>query len=120
MTHATAAELQDYLGESVPTDADRLLQRASELIDTFVMTPYAIDDITGLATEQRVVDELRNATCAQVEYWMKTGDEADVLTERDAVSFPGALSVSGKGRRLAPRAADALRRGGLSMGAEAV
>lgn len=119
LVYATVEELEEYLSADAPADAERLLKRASQLIATYITAPYRVDD-DGMPTDVALIEELRDAVCAQIEYWMQTGDEADVLTHRDSVSFPGALSVSGKGRRLAPRAADALGRVGLLVGADAL
>jgi hypothetical protein len=119
-TYATAVQLEDYLGTAVPDDAERLLQRASELIESFFLGPYDVDDVTGFPSDERIAGEVAKAACAQVEYWLQTGDEADVLTGRTSVSFNGAMFMSGKGRRLAPRAADALGRAGLLVGVDAL
>jgi hypothetical protein len=115
--YASMAELETYLDDSAPADAARLLQRASELIALAVVTPYEVDPVLNLPKETYVSEALRDATCAQVEWWLETGDEKDVLTGWSTISFIGALFLSGGGgRRLAPRAKDALARGNLLGG----
>lgn len=114
--HATLAELGTYLGVPAPADGSRLLQRATELIDTYTFGGYPIDSVTELPTETFVTEALRDATCAQVEWWLQTGDEADVLSGHSMVSIPGAMTTSGARTRLAPRAKDALKRANLLQG----
>lgn len=111
--HATVDELEIYLGVSAPPDAERLLQRATDLIDGYVFGMYEIDSVTDLPTETRVRTGLRDAVCAQVEWWQLTGDEADVLSGHTTVSMVGSLTTSGRRRRLAPRAQDYLQGAGL-------
>lgn len=110
--HATTGELDAYLGVAAPADAERLLQRATELIDTYAFGYYTVDSVTKLPTETRVAGALRDATCAQVEWWMATGDEKEA-TSRFKHPGIGSLNLVTTGRRLAPRAQDALQRAGL-------
>lgn len=72
MAYATTTELQEYLGgASLPSDANRLLERASDLVD------YAtFGKLDPTDTEQ--MDVAKKATCAQVEYWMSVGENIDV------------------------------------------
>lgn len=104
--HATEADLTAWL----PTDADvpdpdRLLDRASVLVDQYVRAPYRPGDPT-------VTDALRDATCAVVEAWLETGEENDL----DGLAGTQ-MSVPGySGRRaltLPPRAYRALSQAGL-------
>lgn len=110
--HATLPELETYLGEAPPASGERLLQRATELIDTHVFGYYEIDPVTELPTETKVIEALRDATCAQVEYWLATGDEKEA-TARFKHPGIGSLNLVTTGVRVAPRAQDALRRAGL-------
>ncbi len=71
MAYATTTELSTYTGipeSDLPDDSDRLLERASDIIDYLVKIDYTESDYT---------DELRDATCAQVEYWLSMGEEID-------------------------------------------
>lgn len=123
MAYATVQQLTAWLGgeSAVPSDADRLLDRASELIDTATVAAVYATDVDGQPTEHRVIDGLRDATCAQVEYWLETGDELGVAGAYGSVSI-GSVTLSGSTRggsggsgpaRLAPRARDVLIRAGL-------
>lgn len=108
--YATVSELVDYTGLSVsalPADVERLLQRASELID--YATQNSID-----TTDTDHTAAARKATCAQVEYWIERGEDIDkgpvVVQEtigRTAFTYGGAIS------QLAPRAKRYLQLAGL-------
>lgn len=87
--HATSSQLADWIGVAVPPDAQRLLDRASRLVDGKVTTGYKVDD-AGVPTDVRVRDGLRDATCAQVEFWLGVGEEHDVEGVRGEISTPGA------------------------------
>lgn len=109
--HSTLADLAEWLGTEAPAGAERLLRRASELVDAHTTTCYATDEETGLATDEEecgYLAALRDATCAQVEQWILAGEHNDIdgMAGQD-VSTMG-LSVT-RPRRLAPRAATILR-----------
>jgi hypothetical protein len=123
--YATSADYTDWSGQAAPTDIDRLLARASEDIDDALLTALYCTDSDGMPTEVDVIDALRDATCAQVEYQQETGDTGTGAAGRwDSVSL-GPVSLSGRkdastgpqGVDLAPRAGRALRRAGLIPGA---
>jgi hypothetical protein len=72
MAYATSDELQAYLGGSaLPSDANRLLERASDLIDYATYGKINISDTEQLAVAKK-------ATCAQVEYWISVGENIDI------------------------------------------
>lgn len=105
VAYATVEELQAYLRASQPpTDAERLLERASELID------YATLYRAAAATE-RHAEDLKRAVCAQVEFWLEAGEAVDVLAPQGNVHI-GSLIHQAPGR-LAPRAMQALLPTGL-------
>lgn len=105
--YATPVELADYMGlDEPPADAERLLERASTLINAHVVTPRNITNVV-------VVEALRNATCAQVEWWLATGDEVEATARFVSPGVAGA-DLTTTGRRIAPRAIDELAEGGLS------
>lgn len=115
MAYATKADLAAYLGVSeadLPPDADRLLERASELIDYVTM---------GRADAEAHADTLRRATCAQAEMWISEGEDVAIRGPIRSFSL-GKWSVTyGDGRQsggdrqpeLAPRARQALALAGL-------
>lgn len=122
--YATAEQLAAWTAAPAPASAERLLARASEDIDSALLTAvYPIDD-QGNPIEPRIAAALSDAACAQAEYWLATGDDGTGASGRwDAVSI-GPVSLSGRssappaaaGVELAPRADRALRRVGLSPG----
>ena len=72
--YATTHDLADFLfveESTLSTDSERLLQRASELVSSMVKRNYD-------STVTTHVEAVRNATCAQVEYWQEVGESMDV------------------------------------------
>jgi hypothetical protein len=115
MSYATSVQLTTYTGAAAPADADRLLARASETIDQALLTAtYAVDS-TGTATDADVLDALQKATCAQVEFWLTSDEEEDVLGPTQGYAVGGMQVQFGAGENrttplyLAPRAARHLR-----------
>lgn len=114
MAYATVTDLADYLGREPDSGTERLLARASELIDDFLIgCTYNVDG-SGNATDATTIAALNQACCAQVEYWLANGDELGDLSRVNSYSIEG-ISVSfGKPNpRVAPRAKDALRVAGI-------
>ncbi len=117
--YATLAELATFVG-STPSDAasqaiaERMLERASELMDGVVVAAFEVDSVTELPTDVEVAAALRDATCAQVEQWLEVGESNDV----DGLAGT-AVSVGGyAGRRapsVSPRALRILRNAGLLL-----
>lgn len=116
--HATAADYLSYTGVAGPSDIDRLLLRATELVDQAAKTAvYDVDD-SGNATDTAIAAALRDATCAQVSYWVLTGDEQGAAYRWGSVSI-GSVSLSRgfmSGARLAPHAHTILSLAGLLPG----
>lgn len=81
-SYATAEDLAGWLPaekmEEVRGNADRLLRRATELIDDHVTYPYRVDDTTKLPTDTTIAGVMRDACCAQVEFWIEVGEENDI------------------------------------------
>lgn len=87
MTYAIAADLTTWLGVPAPSDADRQLDRASRIVDGALFGAiYATDPATQLPTDALVIVALRDATCAQVEWWLETGDELEQYGPHHKVS----------------------------------
>jgi hypothetical protein len=87
-TYATTADLAEYLGiaeGSLPADSTRLLKRASELIKYLCLNN--IDSTSADHTEA-----LQLATCAQVEYWISTGESISLMSGVKSISI-GSFSV---------------------------
>lgn len=120
VVHATPVDLlgsdeepgwlsQDAASVVDPDDAERLLARASLLVDRAVRQPYRVDD-DGVAVDAAVLEALRTAACAQVEQWLEVGEEnaVDGLAGTDR-----ALGSGVRAPELAPRALSVLLGAGL-------
>lgn len=75
--YATADDYVAWSGQTAPNDAERLLRRASELLDATVTVPFAVRD-DGMPADPSDAEALRDATCAQVRFWVETGEEHDI------------------------------------------
>ncbi|MFA9432886.1 MULTISPECIES: hypothetical protein [unclassified Egicoccus] len=117
MAHATVAQLTAWLAHSAiaaPADneAGRLLERASVTVDrATVAAIYAVNDQND-PTDDKVRQAFVDATCAQVEWWLVTGDEYGQTAGLHHVT-QGSANISGRFPRLAPRARDILVTAGL-------
>lgn len=115
--HATPAQLTEWLPASVetPPDAERLLERASTLVDQAVLAGYDTDD-TGAPADPGIAAVLADATCAQVEQWLEVDEQNDI----DGLASTH-ISVTGysgmRASRWAPRMVDILRAHGLRANA---
>lgn len=114
--YATFDELTAFVGSgyTVPdeADAERLLARAAELIDDkslhraqYVTYDDAIEEGTSAAW-------LRDAVCAQVEFWLEVGVEFGVVEPKGSDSI-GNVRIGNMPNELAPRAARFMRRAGV-------
>lgn len=111
--YATVADLEAWMpAGSVPGDADRLLRRASELLDDEVLARYSVDP-DGLPTDPDVAGAMRDAACAQVEYWATVGEDHDIEGLAGTGVSVGHLRVDRLPPVLAPRARRILRAAGM-------
>lgn len=88
MVYATKADLADYIGiegTNLPVDAERLLERASELMDAATLGRIDQENTNHM-------EAAKNATCAQVEYWIQTGEQQDVSGPIEGYSI-GSLQI---------------------------
>lgn len=74
-SYATVAELTAYTGTDAPVGAARLLVRATRKVDQLCKTAVYPVDEDGMPTDAALRAVLRDATCAQVEWWGEIGDE---------------------------------------------
>lgn len=125
--YATRADLVAYglpPGVTAPDEpeATRVLTRASERVDDALVSALYRTNTDGTPYDPDVVEALRNATCAQVIEWRRTGDEHGDAGQWQSV---GIGSVNLSRNTAAPTAApgelcDAaerhLRRAGLLAG----
>lgn len=115
--YATVSEYESFAGlaaGTAPAATGRLLQRASEFIDARVAAYYEKDQ-AGAFKDAGVASAFKNATMAQVEWWLATGDEKQA-TAAYKISIAGGLHLHPSGRRLAPRAKDYLLAANLGSG----
>jgi hypothetical protein len=96
-----------------PEDLSRLLTRASELIDDYCRTAVYEHDVDGFPTEADDIAAFRDATCAQVEFWLAGDEEDDILGPVTYLSIGGVMAKTNSAAILAPRAARILRSAGL-------
>lgn len=103
--YATKEQLAVYLScaiEDLPEQADKMLRDASALIDAQTLNRAAA--YTG--------ENVRDAVCAQVEYWEEIDPSTDVTGAPEAIKI-GTFSMEGKFAELAPRARRLLLAAGL-------
>ncbi len=120
MIYATAAELAAYTGASAPADAQRRLERASELVD--YITRGRVD-----AGDAMHIEAAKLAVCAICEAWANTGEPTGALTGQVQSYTAGKVSVTyaqgssgGGGSVLPVRAQQALLAAGLLAAGVAV
>lgn len=119
--YADVADLEAFLGRAVPGEtppdsAQRMLERASELLDSIVVRPFAVDAVSGLPEDEDVGATLRAACCAQVEAWLEVGEMNDV----DGLAGTQVSVGSYSGTRapvVAPRALRILKNAALMVSA---
>lgn len=114
VTYATAEELAAYIGGrySLPMDLELLLRDASRLVDKETLNKAYwewADPLPDPLTDEQTA--IKEAVCAQVEYWLELGVEQSVAPQPGEVQL-GQLKLP-RPFRLAAKAADALLSAGL-------
>lgn len=115
MAYATIVDLVNYLnGEDPPPGAERLLVRASEVIDDLLIgAVYPVDD-DGMPTKPAHVDAFKRAACAQTQFMgaaTKAGEDETGWSSRytsvavGSVSYSRAASPAAPGQTVIPEAA---------------
>lgn len=107
-TYATLSDLASWLGEVPPGNAARLLLSATRRVDLALTGAwYPVDD-DSMPTDSLVAAALRDAVCAQVAWWVETGDTtgSGAGAEWSSVSI-GKLSLSRGGGGSGSRSASA-------------
>lgn len=122
-TYATPDDLDDWL--DTPPDearATRLIRRASLHIDSLLTTAVYTVDEDGGPVDLPVIEALRDATCAQVAWWVETGDVTGASAQWQGVSagsvsltrgYKAGSSNTGQEARTAPEAIQILATAGL-------
>jgi hypothetical protein len=118
-TYAHTGDLAGFLHDAPPTGAQKLLEIATEAVDDLLLSAvYDVDD-DGMPTAATVITALRDATCAQVEWWGETDDPLGAAAYYQSVSAGGISLTRGSGSDnpradlYAGRAVQILRREGL-------
>lgn len=106
--------------DAAPDDIAKLIRRASGTVESLTLTArYVIDD-DGMPADDEVIEAFREAVCAQVAYFLETGDVSGAAAGSPAVSI-GSLSLGGKAisggeqraSRYSPEAVEILSTAGL-------
>lgn len=121
-SYASTADLANYLDDQPPERARTLLRRASRKVDELLRCAIYDVDTDGYPTDAGVAAALRDATCAQVEWWSETGDEAGTGSvaalagaQIGTVRLPGGSGSGGSASlEFAPDAQSFLAAAGLS------
>lgn len=104
---ASIDDLINYLGlpdaSTLPSDIDRMIKRASELI--YRKTRHITD------TSDKVSD-ITQATCAQIEYWLQIDETSDVTGPLGPMKIED-FSFNSKFGKLGPRCKEILIDAGL-------
>lgn len=113
--YATSADLATFLGTDAPVDADRLLARASEHLDSFLALCVYDVDANGNPTVANQRNAIGLATCAQVEQWLEVGEDNLIAGyPGDTMMVRGRqISDSKRPAKFAPRAIALLYRAGI-------
>ncbi|MER8158162.1 hypothetical protein [Streptomyces sp. NPDC094472] len=117
--YATAADFQGYTGQAPPADVDQLLARATAMLEAQVLRMCWYDvDSDGMPTNPLVLEAIRNAVCAQVQWWGELGDSIGAAGVGWGSVGIGSVSLSRSGsasgpasaaREIAPQVADELQ-----------
>lgn len=95
MAYATPADLAALLAPAAaPANAERLLTRASRVIDTAIKCAVYDVDSDGDPTDPAIIAALRDATCEQAAYWIESGADEGLPSGYSSVSI-GSVSLSG-------------------------
>lgn len=105
-------------------DAEQVLRSASLIVDRVLRNSYYDTDDEGMPTDPDIRDALRDATCAQAERFIETGDHSGVSaayshlqlggfsgTVRGAVTAGGRIAA--EDTRVSPQVAEILAQAGL-------
>lgn len=128
-SYATVDDYFKFIGETPaeaePADERRmqaLIRRASSAVDSMLVTAVYSTDDDGYPLNVAVSDALRDATCAQMEWFEEQGDASGAAGAFESGSLLSASFSRGNGggkgstgqrARLAPEALQILRNAGL-------
>ena len=93
--YATKDEFKEFLGlDEAPSDADSLLQEASEEIDEILLASVYPTDANFMPTQPLHVEAMKLATLVQARHRREHGDEVTISTSGGSMSL-GPLSFGG-------------------------
>ncbi|MFI2757829.1 hypothetical protein ACH5A3_02965 [Streptomyces echinatus] len=120
MAYATVEEFTEFLDpDPVPTNAARLLERASTKLDQLLIGAVYKTDDDGLPLDPALAEVFREAVCIQAQYIASLGDETGAMANVSQMSLGNqqivrAISVVGSGTpRVSPDLVALLRVKGL-------
>lgn len=76
--YATEDDYKTWTGDDTATATTAQLRNASLVVDELLATAVYDVDEDDLPTDDAVIEALRDATCAQLEWWNETGDTSGV------------------------------------------
>src|SRR4051794_40827609 len=91
----------------------RILQRASELVDSYVRVPFALDSETNLPSDETIAQVMSDAACAQVEFWLEVGEDHAVSGLANRQVSIMSLNLSALPPELGPRCERILSTAGM-------
>lgn len=112
--YATPEQLAAWLevaADALPAGHTRLLKRATELVEGYVLAGYSTT-ATGAPRDEDVAAWLADAACAQVEYWLLVSEEHGVAGVTSGTMSAGGVSHDMPGLA-GPRVLAILDRAGL-------
>jgi len=121
--YAVEADVTAFMSAHAPipnppydtTEISRLVIRACELVDNWLARYAFSTDSIGNPTDPTLLNALNGAVCAQVEFWILSGDELDEMGQWQQFSVEGVTmtrtgdSATVRRSRLCARAYDYLQ-----------
>lgn len=81
--YATADDVINWIGDYPPANVDILITRASMVVEELIIGVVYDTDVDGLPTDDTVIDAMRDAVCAQVQWWIPPTPAAGVCDQED-------------------------------------
>lgn len=117
---ATTTDLANWIDDTPPLDARRMLAHATRKVRALVQMAIYDVDTAGEPTDVDVIAAVRDATCDLAQWWIQSGDEHGARSLFTSVSIGGvSLSRGGRGNgtsdtpAVPPSTYDVLRLAGL-------
>lgn len=73
LLYATTADVTTWIGEDLDTDVTAMIRRASILVGNACRNDLYDVDGAGKPSDPDLVEAMRDAVCAQVDYWVAAG-----------------------------------------------